>query len=56
MQHKGQNGLGRGADNQNGNLRWYLPGRGGSRGGLGCHIPILKNDFFGNHLELFPDC
>ena len=25
-------------------------------GGLKLHIPILKNDFFGNHLESFPDC
>ena len=25
-------------------------------GGLECHIPILKNDFFKNHLESFPDC
>ena len=24
-----KNGLGRGSNNQNGNLRWYLPGRGG---------------------------
>ena len=23
---------------------------GGSRGGRECHIPILKNDFFKNHL------
>ena len=29
---------------------------GGSRGGLECHLPILKNDFFKNHLESFPDC
>ena len=29
---------------------------GGSRGGLKCHIPILKNDFFKNHLESFSDC
>ena len=29
---------------------------GGSREGLECHIPILKNDFFENHLESFPDC
>ena len=28
----------------------------GSRGGLECHLPILKNDFFKNHLESFPDC
>ena len=21
-----------------------------------CHIPILKNDFFENSLESFPDC
>ena len=26
------------------------------RGGLDFHIPILKNDFFENHLESFPDC
>ena len=25
-------------------------------GGLEYHIPILKNDFFKNHLESFPDC
>ena len=25
-------------------------------GGLECHLPILKNDFFKNHLESFPDC
>ena len=25
-------------------------------GGLQFHIPILKNDFFKNHLESFPDC
>ena len=31
-------------------------GGGGSRGGLECHIPILKSDFFENHLESFPDC
>ena len=31
-------------------------GGGGSRGGLECHIPIQKNDFFENHLESFPDC
>ena len=29
---------------------------GGTRGGLDCHLPILKNDFFKNHLESFPDC
>ena len=32
-----------------------MKGRG-SRGGLECHIPILKNNFFENHLESFPDC
>ena len=48
--------LGRLSNNQNGNLRWLLPWRGGSRGGLECHIPILKNDFLKNHLESFPDC
>ena len=25
-------------------------------GGLKFHIHILKNDFFGNYLESFPDC
>ena len=25
-------------------------------GGLEFHIRILKNDFFKNHLESFPDC
>ena len=25
-------------------------------GGLEFHIPILKNHFFENHLESFPDC
>ena len=25
-------------------------------GGLEFNIPILKNDFFKNHLESFPDC
>ena len=25
-------------------------------GGLELHTPILKNDFFENHLESFPDC
>ena len=29
---------------------------GGVETGLKCHIPILKNDFFKNHLESFPDC
>ena len=33
-----------------------MKGGKGSRGGLECHIPILKNDFFENHLESFPDC
>ena len=32
----------------------FFPWRG--RGGLEYHIPILKNDFFKNHLESFPDC
>ena len=53
-----QRSLGTVSNNQNGNSRWPLPWRGvGSRGGLECHIPILKNDFFKkNHLESFPDC
>ena len=25
-------------------------------GGLEFHIPLLKNDFFKNHIESFPDC
>ena len=25
-------------------------------GGGEFHIPILKNDFFKNHLDSFPDC
>ena len=55
--HEKGKSLGRGSNNQNGNLRWLLPWRGGgSRGGLKCHIPILKNYFFENHLESFPDC
>ena len=29
---------------------------GGRGRGLEFHIPILKNDFFENHLESFPDC
>ena len=36
-------------------MAFAMKGRG-SRGGLECHIPILKNDFFENHLESFPDC
>ena len=49
-----QMALGKGSNNQNENKRCFFPGRGG--GGLEFHIPILKNDFFGNHLESFPDC
>ena len=45
--------LGAGSNNQNGNLRWFSPWRGG---GLEFHIPILKNYLFENHLESFPDC
>ena len=45
--------LGAFSNNQNGNLRWFSPWR---EGGLEFHIPILKNDFFENHLESFPDC
>ena len=37
-------------------VAFAMKGGGGSRGGLECHIPILKNDFFKNHLESFPDC
>ena len=28
----------------------------GGGGGFEFHIPLLKNDFFENHLESFPDC
>ena len=41
------------SNNQNGNLRWFLPWR---EGGLEFHLPILKNDFFEKHSESFPDC
>ena len=37
-------------------MAFAMKGGRGSRGGLECHIPILKNDFFENHLESFPDC
>ena len=37
-------------------MAFAMKGAGGSRGGLECHLPILKNDFFKNHLESFPDC
>ena len=37
-------------------MAFAMKGGGGSRGGLECHLPILKNDFFKNHLESFPDC
>ena len=39
------------ANNQNGKDGFFHEG-----GGLGFHIPILKNDFFENHLESFHDC
>ena len=44
--------LGKGANNQNGNLRWYLPWRGGSQ------VPYTYSEkwFFEYHLESFPDC
>ena len=37
--------LGKGAKNQNGNLKWHLPWRGGGRGGLTCHKRILQMQF-----------
>ena len=37
-------------------MAFAMKGGGGSRGGLECHLPILKNDFLKNHLESFPDC
>ena len=49
--------LGKGANNQNGNLRWYLPWRGGgSRPVSSATYLFWKKDFFKNHLESFPDC
>ena len=36
-------------------MAFAMEGGGVSRG-LECHLPILKNDFFKNHLESFPDC
>ena len=48
------NELGRGSNNQNGNLRWFLPWRGGVSRGLECHIPFLKNDFVLKPFRIIP--
>ena len=50
--------LGTVADNQKWKFKmvFAMKGGGGARGGLGCHIRILKNDFFENHLESIPCC
>ena len=46
--------LGKGSNNQNGNLWWIFPWRWG---GLEFHLRIMKNDFLKKHLlESFPDC
>ena len=37
-------------------MAFAMKGGGGVETGLECHIPILKKDFFKNHLESFPDC
>ena len=36
-------------------MAFAMKGERGVETGLECHIPILKNDFFKNHLESFPD-
>ena len=48
--------LGLGSNNKNGNLKWFLPWRGG-----GSQVPhiatyLFWKRFFKNHLESFPDC
>ena len=37
-------------------MAFAMKGGEGVETGRKCHIPILKNDFFKNHLESFPDC
>ena len=49
--------LGKGSKNQNGNLRWALPRRGGgSRPVSSATYLFWKMIFVKNHLESFPDC
>ena len=36
-----ENKLGKGAENQNGNLRWHLPGRGGGLEGVSFAIKLF---------------
>ena len=49
--------LGRCADNQNGNLRWYLPwGGGGLEGVSSATYLFWKMIFLKNHLESLTDC
>ena len=49
--------LGRGSNNQNGNLRWFLPWRGGGLEGVSSATYLFwKMIFFKNQLESFPDC
>ena len=49
--------LGKGAENQNGNLRWHLPWReGGLEGVSSATYLFWKMIFVKNHLESFPDC
>ena len=49
--------LGTGANNQNRNLRWYLPWRGGGLEGVSSATYLFwKMIFIKNHLESFPDC
>ena len=49
--------LGKGSKNQNGNLRWHLPWRGGGlEGVLSATYLFWKMIFVKNHLESFPDC
>ena len=49
--------LGKGSNNQNGNLRWHLPWRGGGLEGVSSATYLFwKMIFVKNHLESFPDC
>ena len=49
--------LGKGSNNQNGNLRWFLPRRGGGLEGVSSATYLFwKMIFLKNHLESFPDC
>ena len=49
--------LGKVSKNQNGNLRWHLPWRGGGLEGVSSATYLFwKVIFIKNHLESFPDC